>query len=482
MSTTKVRSVSFGGSLFVFGFVILSLITTITLFGGSPQIPLLVSTVFAAGFGLKAGFSYNEMEIAMLDTIRKATQAVLIILVIGAIIGTWIAGGIVPTLIYYGLKILSPGFFLVASCLICAVVALATGSSWSTAGTIGVALVGVGIGLGIPPAMTAGAIISGAYFGDKMSPLSDTTNLAPAMAGSELFEHIKHMLFTTAPSLIVALIGYTILGLKFAGNDADTHSVVNLINVLEGQFYLSPVLLIPPCLVILMVKKKIPAVPALVGSAFLGVLCAVVFQGQDLAGIIKAAHYGFSADTGLETADKLLNRGGIQSMMWTVSLILIALSFSGVVEKTGMIQVVAQKILSMAKSRGSLIASTIGVTIFTNYATGVQYVALVLPGTLFKNVYPKRGLHPKNLSRALEDSGTLVAPLVPWGTDGAFLAAALGVTPWAYIPYAFMNLVNPIVSIFLGYTGWTIETVDPEDYQDEKKIHANSITTACERE
>lgn len=459
----KEKGVSLSKAIIVFVFLFVSLLVTIKVYGGSPHIPLLVSAILAGILAVQSGYEWSFIEEGIKETIKMSSQAIIIMLIIGTIIGTWILGGIVPTMIYYGLKVLSPGIFLVATCLICSVVSLATGSSWSTAGTVGVALMGVGIGLGVPAGMTAGAIISGAYFGDKMSPLSDTTNLAPAMSGADLFDHIKHMVYTTAPSYVIALIVFGILGMKFAGKNIDSGTITLYLDTLSNTFNISPVMLIPPILVIFIVIKKVPALPGLIGSSLLGCIFAGLFQNASISQMIASAHYGFKTSTGVDVMDTLLNRGGIQSMMWTVSLILIALSFAGVVEKSGMIKVIVEKILTYAKSDKSVITATLFTTIFVNFATGVQYVALIIPGRMYKDVFRERKLHPKNLSRALEDTGTLVAPLVPWSTDGAFLMGALGVSPFAYIPYCILNLVNPIVSLIYAQTGITIEKVDGEE-------------------
>lgn len=457
MKTKFQGQITLGKSLFVIAFLIVSLISTILVFEGAPHIPLLVSTIVASLVAISCGYKWKEIEEGIVDTIRMSMQAILIVMIIGGIIGTWILAGIVPTMIYYGLKILSPGIFLVASCIMCAIVSLATGSSWTTIGTVGIALIGVGGGLGIPEPMVAGAIISGAYFGDKMSPLSDTTNLAPAMAGADLFDHIKHMVFTTGPSLLIALILYGVLGMKYAGQELNVAGINTLLETLSQQFTITPLLLIPPVLVILMVVFRAPAIPGLIGGTVLGGVFAAIFQKAGISAIIAAAHYGYSSSTGVEAVDNLLSRGGINGMMWTVSLILIALSFCGTMEKTGMIRVIVERVLQFAHNTGSLVTATILTCIFTNYTTGVQYVALVIPGRMYKDAYQRIGLHPKNLSRALEDSGTLVAPLVPWSTDGAFISGALGILPLAYIPFAFLNLINPLVSIFYGFTGITME-------------------------
>ena len=451
------KNMTFTKSVFVFAFVVAALLTVTVGLGGPAHVAMLIAAIVAGIVAVGSGYSWNELQDGIGDTIKAAVPAILILLAIGVIIGVWLLGGIVPTMIYYGLKILSPSVFLLASCLICAVIATATGSSWSTVGTIGVAL--MGIGSGVPAGMTAGAIISGAYFGDKMSPLSDTTNLAPAMAGTDIFTHIRHMIYTTGPSFIIALIIYGIIGIKFAGNNFDYSLVELYTSTLKDIFYISPIMLIPPVLVIVMVIKKIPALPGLIAVALLGCVFALAFQRAELQSVITSAFSGFSIETGVSEVDKLLNRGGMTSMMEIICLILISLSFAGIVEKSGMVNTVIERALRNAKKDSTVITATLLSTIFTNFATGVQYVALIIPGRMFKDIYRERGLHPKNLSRALEDTGTLCAPFVPWGTDAAFLSGVLGVTTGIYAPFCFLNLINPIVSLICAQTGWTIEKI-----------------------
>jgi len=437
--------------------------STIILFGGDPHIPILVTTIIASIVAIRAGYKWNDIQDGIIDGIKMSMQAILILMIVGMLIGVWILAGVVPTMIYYGLKILSPGIFLVATCLICAIVSLATGSSWTTAGTVGVALIGVGMGLGMPMPMVAGAIISGAYFGDKMSPLSDTTNLAPAMAGADLFDHVKHMIKTTGPSLVIALILYGILGARYAGKELDIAGINQLLEGLAGEFAINPLLCIPPLVVILMVVFKVPAIPGLIGGVVLGSIFAAIFQGAGMGAIIEASHYGFVSETGIAEIDELLTRGGLDSMMWTVSLIMIAMSFGGVLEKTGMLNALLEKVLKVVKSTGSLVLATVLSCFFINLTSGDQYMSLVVPGRMFKDAYAERGLHPKNLSRVLEDAGTLSSPLIPWNTCGAFMLSTLAIHPFAYLPYAFLNLINPLVSIFYGYTGITMEKLPEEE-------------------
>jgi NhaC family Na+:H+ antiporter len=350
--------------------------------------------------------------------------------------------------------------FLVATLIICSIVSLGTGSSWSTAGTVGVALMAVGQGLGIPAPMVAGAIISGAYFGDKMSPLSDTTNLAPAVAGTDVFSHIRHMMYTTTPGYVIALLLYAVIGLRFSGGILKGGQIDQVLKAIEAGFFIHPVLLLPLVLVIGMVVLRIPPLPALFGGTCLGGLFAVIFQHQGVASVFAAAHSGYVADTGVKMVDELLSRGGLESMMSTVALILCALSFGGIMEKSGMLETIARALLRFARSTGSLVLTTILSCIGMNVIAADQYMAVVIPGRMFKKAFDARGLHPKNLSRCLEDASTLTSALIPWNSCGAFMYATLGVYPLHYLPFAFLNLANPLVSIFYGYTGITMTPAD----------------------
>jgi len=444
-------------------FLVIALSVTIGIFKLSPHIPLIVAAAVAACVAVIHKHPWKEIQDGMVHGITLAMSAILILMVVGTMIGTWILGGVVPSMIFYGLKVLSPGIFLVATLIICSIVSLGTGSSWSTAGTVGVALVGVGQGLGIPVAMVAGAIISGAYFGDKMSPLSDTTNLAPAVAGTDLFSHIRHMVYTTAPGYVLSVILFGLLGTRFSGGVLETGNVETILSTLKSNFFVNPILLLAPLLVIVMVVKKVPPLPALLAGTLLGGIFAMVTQSSSLAEVISAAYSGFVSQTGVEMVDELLTRGGLQSMMDTVALIICALSFGGIMEKTGMLEVLARAFLKRVKRTGSLVATTIFSSIGMNAIASDQYMAIVIPGRMYKNAFDSRGLHPKNLSRCLEDAGTLTSPLIPWNSCGAFMHATLGVNPLLYLPYAFLNLSNPLVSIFYGYTGITMEKVEEEE-------------------
>lgn len=441
-------------------FLVAALFVSIKSLGQDPHIPLVLATALVALLGRLQGLRWESLLGGITSGIAVAIPACLILMLIGVLIGTWIQAGIVPTLIVYGLKVVSPSIFLATTCIVCAVVSLATGSSWSTAGTVGIALVGIGSALGLPPGMTAGAIISGAYFGDKMSPLSDTTNLAPAVAGVDLMVHIRHMLYTTGPSLLIALVIYLALGLGFQGKAAQADSIGAMVGAIHQQFTVHPALLLPPLLVIALVALRTPALPALFAGALAGALAAFIAQGADLKGTLIAAQTGYVSQTGLKEVDDLLTRGGLLSMMKTVALILCALSFGGAMERAGFLHALAEGILKGARRTGSLVLRTLLTAIGLNVLAADQFMAIVIPGRMYREAFRVRRLHPKNLSRALEDSGTMTSALVPWNTCGAYMASTLGVATLAYAPYAFLNLLNPLVSAIYGYTGLTMTPLD----------------------
>ncbi|MBC8070419.1 MAG: Na+/H+ antiporter NhaC [Deltaproteobacteria bacterium] len=424
-------------------------------FEGTGHLPLLLAGAVAAVIARAYGHRWPAIEAGILRAIQLAMGALLILCVIGMLMGTWIVGGVVPALIHWGLELLAPSYFLPTACAVCSVVSLVSGSSWSTAGTVGLALIGVGGALGVDPAMTAGAVVSGAYFGDKLSPMSDTTNLAPAMAGTDLFSHVRHMVWTTTPSWLIAMTVYTVLSLG-SDTNPDAASVDAIQTAIAAEFEPSVWHLVPLVLVIGLVVRGLPALPILLLGTVLGGLLAVVLEGASVAEVLIAAMDGYKSSSGDPAVDELLSRGGLMSMAKTVLLVLCAMTFGGVMESTGMLATLAARMLRLAHSTGSLIAVTVLTCCGINVIVGDQYIAIVVPGRMYAAAYRERGLHPKNLSRALEDAGTLTSPLVPWNTCGAFMAATLGVATAAYLPYAVLNLVNPLVSIVYGYLGITI--------------------------
>ena len=441
--------------------------------GGANQMALLLSAGVAAIVSIYSGHKWDKLFDGVVSSIGSALPALIILLMIGALAGTWLISGVVPAMIYYGLEILNPTIFLFATCIVCSIVSLATGSSWTTVATVGVALMGIGRILGFSDGMIAGAIISGAYFGDKMSPLSDTTNLAPAMAGTDLFTHIKHMMWTTFPSITIAALMF--LGLGFvSGSGADVEGVESLQTAISSTFNISLWLFLVPLIVIALIVKKVPAVPALLAGSILGGLFAVGFQPQIISAIagegkgllegsymavIDAMTTDISISSGNAVADELLSSGGMNGMLGTIWLIICAMTFGGVMEASGMLERIAQSILHMAKTTGSLIASTAGTCLVFNVTASDQYLAIVVPGRMFANEYEKRGLAPENLSRALEDSGTVTSALVPWNTCGAYHAGVLGVATGTYLPFAFFNLISPLMTMLYGYMGWKINSL-----------------------
>ncbi|HAQ08191.1 MAG TPA: Na+/H+ antiporter NhaC [Bacillus bacterium] len=428
-----------------------------------PHIPLIVGTSVAALVAWRSGYTWGEIEEAMYKGIRLALPAIIIIILVGLTIGAWIGGGIVATMIYYGLQIITPSLFLVTITVICAVVSLAIGSSWSTMGTIGVAGMGIGLSMGIPAPMIAGAIISGAYFGDKMSPLSDTTNLASGLTNTDLFVHIRHMFYTTIPGLIIALGVYWYLGRDFSKGGIDTADISQTIKVLKESFVISPFLLIIPLLVIVLVAKKVPAIPALIVGITLGFASQVFIQGGSVSAAVAALQSGFVIDTGNEMVDNLFNRGGLDSMMYTVSMTIVAMTFGGILEQTGMLQAIVNQILKLAKTSRSLVASTVVSCFATNATCSEQYISIVIPSRMYAKVYREKGLHSKNLSRALEDGGTLTSVFIPWNTCGVFIFGTLGVHALDYGPYAVLNFVVPILSVVYAMTGFTITKLTAQE-------------------
>ncbi|MEW6992409.1 Na+/H+ antiporter NhaC [Colwelliaceae bacterium 6441] len=446
---------------------------------GPNQIALLFAMGIAIVIGLKNGYSWQSIEKAIVHGISISLGAILILLTVGALIGTWLLSGTVPTMIYFGLQIIDPSWFYAAACLVCGIVAMSIGSSWTTAATVGVAFIGIANGFEMSTSITAGAVISGAYFGDKLSPLSETTNLAPAVAGSELFAHIRYMLWTTIPSISIALVLFLIIGFDHStGNSANTDTIETLTQTLVSTYNISVLNLIPLIILLLLAYKKVPAFPAVAIGAIIGGIWAAIFQ-QEL--ILSMAAEGMSdvkafitviwtaffdgvvVKTGNVEIDELLSRGGMSSMLNTIWLVMCALSFGAVLEHLGMLRKFVESILAAAKSTGSLITSTVATCIGTNLITADQYMAIVMPGRMYKEEYQRRGLHPTVLSRTLEDSGTITSPLIPWNTCGAFMFGALALTSYDYIFYCFFNLINPILAIAYAYLGFKIKKISDDD-------------------
>lgn len=439
----------------------------------TPHIPIAIGLALTALVGLKEGLKWAEIEKGAFHVIHVALPSVSVLITVGMIIGVWIASGTVPTLIYYGLKVLSPEIFLAASMVLCAVVSVSLGTSWGTVGTVGLALMGIGSGFDIPMYWTAGAVVSGAFFGDKISPLSDTTNLAPAVTGTNIFDHIRNMLPTTVPAMLIALVIYLVMGFMLIGSEQASFDKIDTITTaLNESFYISPVLLIPAVLVIILAMNKVAPIPALFFGTLAGGALAMMAQGAGLHDIFTYANSGYSISTGISEIDSLLNRGGIQSMMWTISLILIALAFGGALERTGCLQSIIMAIRSKVRTFAGLQTSAISTSFATNIVAGDPYLSIALPGRMFAPAYRGMGYSTLNLSRATEEGGTLLSPLIPWNAGGAFVITALGlgigggdITNLLYIPLAFACWLSPVIGIFYAYTGMFSPKADEKEQQ-----------------
>jgi len=431
------------------------------------HVPILLGAFVAALVGLRAGYSYKEIETGMLNGISNSLQAIVILGVVGILIGVWILSGVVPTLLFYGLKILHPSIFLPATVIICSITSLATGSSWGTSGTIGIALIGIGQGLGFPLPVVAGAVLSGAYFGDKMSPLSDTTNMTPAMVGTDLYTHIKHMTYTTGVSYTLTLVIEFALGFFYGGGKVNLENINQILTGIESQFSVNPLLLIPPVIILVLAFKKIPAVPGIVIGIMAAGILGIIVQKNNLGSILSAAYGGYTSNSGIEAVDNLLTKGGFSSMMYTISLVICAMMYGGIMEKTNQLRVVVSVILKKAQSTGSLITATILTAIGCNMILCDQYMSIVMTSKMYAQSYKDKGLHAKNLSRAIEDSATVTANLVPWNSGGAYQAATLGVPTILYLPFNFFCWITPIVSILYGWFNITIDKADESEEQAE---------------
>ena len=454
----QIKSPTILQALFPIIFLVVLLTINVSVFGddalsGSIQIVLILSSAFASIIAFNLGFTWLEIQKGIVKSINSSIPSILILFLVGSLAGSWLLSGIVPAFIYYGIQILNAKIFLFAACIICIVVSMATGSSWTTSATIGIALIGIGRALDISDGLVAGAILSGAYFGDKMSPLSDTTNLAPAMAGSDLISHIKYLSLTTVPSIIISLIIFIILGLNISDNIGSNNAEI-ISNSILDKFYISPILFIVPLVVIILIYNKIKAVPALFVGVILGSVFALIFQSNLVlevsnsssnswkalfSGTMISLYGSISIDASNEMVSKLLSSSGMFGMLDTIWLVICAMIFGGVMEKAGFLKKIISIILNKIKSTGSLISST------------DQYISIVVPGKMYSSIYKEKGLAPENLSRTLEDSGTVTSVLVPWNTCGAYHASVLNVATLTYLPFCFFSLISPIMTILFAY-------------------------------
>ncbi|ARD76174.1 sodium:proton antiporter [Staphylococcus xylosus] len=458
--------------------MIAAMLFTVAVLEKEPHIPLLIGTAVAILITMLHGYEFSEVEEMMYKGIRHALPAIVIIILVGLVIGSWIGSGVVATMIYYGLQLIDPRYFLAVVIILCGIVALAIGSSWSTMATVGVASMGIGISMGISPGIVAGAVICGSYFGDKMSPLSDTTNLASGLTGVDLFEHIKHMFYTTIPALVISLIAFFFIGQRFGGRNFDAKNINDILATMQDNFLITPWLLLIPIIVIALVVVKVPAIPAICVGIILGFFAQIFLQGGSITEALTALQTGYTIESGNKLVDELFNRGGLESMFYTISLTLVAMTFGGVLEYSGMLTALIAVILKVAKSTGSLIASVIISCIGTNFTCSEQYISIIVPSRMYINTFKDKKLHPKNLSRALEDGGTLTSVFVPWNTCGVFIASTLGVSVVEYAPFAILNYTVPIISIIFGYIGFKIIGLDESESEQADQSQKNDTNLA----
>ncbi|MBT5861443.1 MAG: Na+/H+ antiporter NhaC [Gammaproteobacteria bacterium] len=417
---------------------------------------LLIALVWVAGHSVGLGFNFLAIKAAMISGIEKGLGAIFIFFLIGVLIAAMIESGTIGGLIYYGVDILHPSIFLPAGLVLCSLMSLATGTAWGTIGTIGVVLMGLGDALGIPLPLVAGMVVSGASFGDKMSPVSDTTNLAAMSADTDLYSHIKSMLYTTVPTYIICLIIYIVIGLNYSGQTLSAQELIDLKQHIAIEFSISPLTLLPLLVLLALSLKRVPAEVSMLGSVAIAVVLAIVIQDRSISEVLNSLHSGYTSNTGLERLDVILTRGGIQSMMWTMSIALLALSLGGLLDRTGFVRVLMSGILVRIKRTASLMAATISAGIVSNMSMGEAYLSIIFGGQIFKKSYEEHNLEKHMLSRTLEEGATLSTTLIPWTTSGAFVTGVLAISPLDFAPWAFFNYINPLLSIILAYMGFGI--------------------------
>ncbi|MFC4802281.1 Na+/H+ antiporter NhaC [Neobacillus sp. GCM10023253] len=464
------KELSLGKSLIPIIALIGAAALSIFIWKAGMHIPLMIGVIAAAIVSIMAGWSWDDVQKMMVNGVSRALPAVFILLIIGIIVGTWIASGVIPTMIYYGLSIIKPAMFVPIVALVTGIISITLGSSFTSIATIGLAFMAIGEGLGFSPGLVAGAVISGAYFGDKLSPLSDTTNIAPAMAETDLFSHVKHMLWDTIPAFLLSILLYWVVGQSAGINGGvDTKVIGAMKTGLDDVFVIHPLLLLMPVLTIILMVKKTPAIPALMGVGILGGVLAIFVQGSSVTTVIQVMTSGFHVESGIKALDSLLNRGGLMSMLGTIGLLILATALGGILEETGSFEVLTKKMMSKVHSTGTLISTTILSTFIVAFASGAQFLAIILPARTFVKNYKKMGIDTKNLSRCVEAAGTVGINLVPWGVPAVFAAGILGVSPGEFIPFAFFAFLVPLMNILFGFTGWTITKKNYEGETNHKR-------------
>ncbi len=458
--TTKRLPSKFGGLIPVIVLLAIMITNYVADWGQDPHIPVLIACAIAMMVGKFYGYTYKEMLTGALDAVSQSLEAIIIILCVGCLIGAFEGAGTIPAVVYYGLQLISPKAFLPLACALCALVGIALGSAWTVSATLGIAFMTIGTTMGFSPALIAGMVLSGACCGDKFSPLSDSTNLAAGAAQTGLFDHVGAMVTTTFPSLVIAIVLYAILGLKGSANYDPTVSQELQAAIMEHYSHMSPLLLIPVVLILVVAVLKVPALPAILLLSVIGCIFAIIFQGASFNDCITLVHYGYEAETGNELADKLMNRGGMDSMLWTNNLVIIAVGFGGILQTIGAVESLLGSLIKKVKTPFQLAAVTMITGAFCITTMCDQYLGLIIPASMYKDKYDEMGLGRNMLSRSLEDCGTLWSPLVPWSSCGAYHSSVLGVPTLGYLPFVFMNIINPIFALVTTSFGANIIFAD----------------------
>ncbi len=432
-----------------------------------PQVLLIAAAFITGCLGLFLRFKWMDMQKGIVDSIHKAMPAILIMLSVGVLIGSWIACGTIPMIIYYGLKLISPQYFLVTACFVCSITAVATGTSWGTIGTLGVAFIGIAMGLGIPLGAAAGAVVAGAYFGDKISPLSDIPNLAVVVAGSNLFDHIKHMMWSAFPAWFIGLLIYFLFGLKYGDKTIETNKIALILQTLKKNFNFHILLLLPMVVIFYFAVSKKPTIPGMILSSFVAGALALIFQKASIVDVASAMNAGYKAQTGVKAVDDLISKGGMMSMMETQLVAFTAFSFGGIMQSTGLLAVILDRVMRFTTKVWSLVLVTVGTAVVSAAITGSSYLSMIIPGDLLAPVYKKMGLAAKNLSRIVEESGGIIVPLIPWSMAGVYITGTLQVPTFSYVPWAFMNYVSVVILVIFGFTKFSMA---PKIREDETQI------------
>ncbi|TLF52592.1 Na+/H+ antiporter NhaC [Halomonas urmiana] len=450
-STTQDSSIrpSFLGAASCIGFLCFMMFAQIFLLGEDwvTHISLIFAIMVTAIIAMLSGFSWHDIQKGILYGCEIAMLPMLILMMVGVLVASWIASGTIPSLVYYGLQLINPTYFLFTAVIVCAIASLVTGSSWTTAATFGVAFMGIGTGLDVPPAMTAGAVISGAIFGDKISPVSDSTNLAAGVAEADLFDHIRSMLYTTGPALIISAVLFFVIGMGFDGSSVDTSRTDRLLAGIQENYSVGLLAFLPPLVVLMLAYRRVSALAVMVIGSLVGAAMAVAIQGVAIGDMMNFMNYGYVSETGIESVDSLLSRGGLQEMMWTISLGFIGLSLGGLLEKTHMLEVLLEKMGRLVSHSRGLIVTHVVASLATNLFSASQYIAIIIPGRMLVPAYRKLKILPSVCSRTCEDSATVTSPLVPWGLGGAYYMGVLDVSAWDYMGWTFLAIITPVIAV-----------------------------------